>query len=275
MLLSDNSGKYFENMPRANRYYAPGYVWHITHLCHKREFLLKFSRDRNAYRGWLFEARKRFGLCILNYMVTCNHIHLLVVDNEKNVISKSMQLMAGRTGQEYNERKGRSGAFWEDRYHATAIDTQDYLWQCMLYIDCNMVRAGVVTHPSKWPHCGYNEIVEPVSRYRVIDNEKVVSYFGFQKPENFLAEYRKFVDAAVSSVEPQGRDSRWSEAVAVGNRKFLEGIKDNLGFPAKDRTIKEDSGISFLKEPQISYGDDFSTENDVLRGENGHYWKSF
>jgi putative transposase len=80
-------------MPRANRHYAPGYVWHITHRCHKREFLLKFAHDRDAYRGWLFEARKRFGLCILNYMITCNHIHLLLIDNEENAISKSMQLI--------------------------------------------------------------------------------------------------------------------------------------------------------------------------------------
>jgi len=42
-------------------------------------------------------------LTILNYMVTCNHIHLLVADNgDRGVIPKSMQLVAGRTGQEYN-----------------------------------------------------------------------------------------------------------------------------------------------------------------------------
>jgi hypothetical protein len=61
--------------------------------------------------------------------------------------------------------------------------------------------------------------------------------------------------------------------LSVGNRKFLEGIKDNLGIPARNRTIAEASGISFLKEPQISYEDDFNIENDVLRGENGHFWK--
>ena len=27
----------------------------------------------------------------------------------------SMQLVAGRTGQEYNQRKNRKGAYWEDR----------------------------------------------------------------------------------------------------------------------------------------------------------------
>jgi REP element-mobilizing transposase RayT len=46
-------------------------------LCHKREFLLKFDKDKKRWAHWLFEAKKRFGLTILNDTVTSNHIHLL------------------------------------------------------------------------------------------------------------------------------------------------------------------------------------------------------
>ena len=111
-------------MPRANRYYMAGYVWHITHRCHQKQFLLKFAKDRRRWIDWLFEAKKRYGLTVLNYLVTSNHIHLLVFDNGNNRIFSSLQLIAGRVSQEYNQRKGRKGAFWEDRYHATAIDTE-------------------------------------------------------------------------------------------------------------------------------------------------------
>ena len=131
-------------MARAKRHYIPGYIWHITHRCHKREFLLKFTKDRHRYLQWLYQARKRYGLTILNYMVTSNHIHLLVADTgDRDVIPNSMQLVAGRTGQEYNKRKDRKGAYWEDRYHATAVESGDHLARCMVYIDTNMVRAGV------------------------------------------------------------------------------------------------------------------------------------
>ena len=67
-------------MARAKRHYLPGYAWHITHRCHEREFLLKFGRDRGRWLRWLFEARKRYDLCILNYVATSNHIHLLVFE---------------------------------------------------------------------------------------------------------------------------------------------------------------------------------------------------
>ena len=72
-------------MPRANRYFIPCHVWHITHRCHKQEFLLKFKRDRERWLYWLWEAKKRFGLTILNYIVTSNHIHLLVQDGYNTI----------------------------------------------------------------------------------------------------------------------------------------------------------------------------------------------
>lgn len=55
-------------MARANRHRIPGCIWHITHRCHKKEFLLKFDRDRSRFVAWLLEARKRFSLQILNYL---------------------------------------------------------------------------------------------------------------------------------------------------------------------------------------------------------------
>src|SRR5438093_12093324 len=112
-------------------------------------------RDRCRDLRWLFEAKKRFCFSVLDYLMTSNHIHLFVKDTGRDVIAQSMQLIAGRTAQEYNQRKNRQRAFWEDRYHATAIESDEHLHRCLAYIDLNMVRAGVVNHPSKWEHGGY------------------------------------------------------------------------------------------------------------------------
>ncbi len=56
-------------MPRANRHFLSGQLWHITHRYHERSFLFKFPRDRRRYLRWLFEAKKRFGLCVLNTLI--------------------------------------------------------------------------------------------------------------------------------------------------------------------------------------------------------------
>ncbi|MGC9451722.1 MAG: hypothetical protein ACP5I4_09770 [Oceanipulchritudo sp.] len=44
----------------------------------------------------------RYGLCLLNYMFTSNHIHLIAYDNgDCGVIEQSMQLAQGRIAQEF------------------------------------------------------------------------------------------------------------------------------------------------------------------------------
>ena len=239
-------------MPRANRYFLPNHVWHITHRCHKKEFLLKFAKDRQRWRFWLFEAKKRYGLCVLNYIVTSNHIHLLVRDRGQGEIAQSMQLIAGRTAQEYNQRKTRKGAFWEDRYHATVVDSEDYLARCMVYIDLNMVRAGAVKHPAEWDVCGYREIQHPPKRYTVIDRKVLSELFGFQSEVKLQQAHVQWVEEALRLDKLQ-RDSRWTESLAIGHPSFLEEIKSGLGIKGKYRDVEEHQDIHVLREPTLSY----------------------
>jgi len=165
----------------------------------------------------LYESKKRYGLVILNYAVTSNHIHLLVVGgNERDVIPNSIKLIAGRTGQEFNQRKNRKGAFWEDRYHATAIESGDHLLRCLVYIDLNMVRAGVVDHPSEWPFSGYNEIQEPKRKKVLINSQKLTSLLGFDSYGDVIKYHKKWVDDFLENGK-NIRDDKWTTSIAVGN----------------------------------------------------------
>jgi putative transposase len=239
-------------MPRANRYFLPGHVWHITHRCHRREFLLKFARDRRRWRRWLFEAKKRFGLCVLNYIVTSNHIHLLVQDRGEGEIAQSMQLVAGRTAQEYNLRKGRKGAYWEDRYHATAVDTQGYLERCLVYIDMNMVRAGVVSHPRDWADSGYWEIMAPPKRYAIIDMAALLELLGSKTIAQLQAARAQWV-AAELQAERRARVEAWSQSLAVGSEAFVQAVQAELGIHAQHREVVATGESYSLREPAAAY----------------------
>lgn len=257
-------------MARAKRYYIPGHVWHLTHRCNKKEFLLKFSRDRQRWLEWLFEAKKRYGIRVLNYMVTSNHIHLLVLDADgRDVIPKSMHLIAGRTGQEYNQRKNRKGAFWEDRYHATAIEGDRHLAQCIVYVDLNMVRAGVVDHPSEWKFSGFNEIQKPRRRYSIIDYKSLTDLLNFDNYDDLKGSHRKWVEEFLEE-KKHVRDRKWTESIAVGSKQFIKKVKEKLGFRARGRKVTDAENATFqLREAQSIYGDDspnidFVTENTFL-----------
>ena len=252
-------------MARAKRHYLHGHVWHITHRCHKKEFLLKLVKDRQRWLYWLFEAKKRYGLRILDYIVTSNHIHLLVVDGgHRDTIPRSIQLIAGRSGQEYNQRKRRNGAFWEDRYHATAIQTNEHLIRCIAYIDLNMVRAGVVKHPNEWSHSGYNEIQKPKQRYGIIDFKSYMGLVQIKTPEELKQSHQQWIEEALKQSRIV-RESKWTQSIAVGDKPFLEQIKERLGIRAKSRKIRESGDGYQLSERQSLYGDwyDSDTENTL------------
>jgi hypothetical protein len=67
--------------------------------------------DRRSYLRWVFEAKKRFGLSVLDYMVTSNHVHLLIKDTGPNVIARSMQLIAGPPVKSTTNAKGGTERF--------------------------------------------------------------------------------------------------------------------------------------------------------------------
>jgi len=261
-------------MPRANRFLLPGHVWHITHRCHQREFLLKFGRDRQRWRYWLFEARKRFGLSVLNYVVTSNHVHLLVVDRGEGEIARSMQLIAGRTAQEYNRRKQRRGAYWEDRYHATAVDIDGYLARCMLYIDMNMVRAGAVSHPAQWGPCGYREIQQPPTRYCVIDLEALMSLLGIRDLNTLQRTHAAWMDEALKA-ELSRRDESWTRSLAVGSQAFVARFQSESGIATFHREIVQGDDCYRLREPGARYNSHFDPEMACLRVDNAVFLDEF
>jgi len=259
-------------MPRANRHHIPGFVWHITHRCHKKEFLLKFPRDRRRWIHWLYEAKKRYGLCILNFIATSNHIHLLVVDgDDEETIPRSLQLVEGRVAQEYNHRKHRKGAFWEDRYHATAVQSGKHLVWCMSYIDLNMVRTGAVQHPSGWEYCGYTFFQKPPKRYQIIDRNRTAELLNLNSVEELAEQQRNWVETAMEG-DGSVRDSNWSESIAVGDLTFVKDVVDRLGVKAMYRDIVEENGVTVLREPKIPYSVSFNPKTGPLSLENSYLW---
>ena len=108
-------------MPRKNRYFTAGRLWHVTHRCHNRDFLLRFGRDRDAYRTLLRAKVRGSGVDLYAYCLTSNHVHILLRSSDGEQIASLMKSVAGEFAQAYNRRKGRSGAYWGDRLDNTML----------------------------------------------------------------------------------------------------------------------------------------------------------
>jgi putative transposase len=254
-------------MTRANRLRTDGGIFHVTHRCHNRQFLLKFNRDRNAYRAKLLEHLHEFDLSILDFCVTSNHVHLLIDTPERDELSGFMRQVEGETGRAYNRRKGRSNAFWGDPYHATLVEGGDYLWQCLCYIELNMVRCGVVKHPRDWPWVGYHELMGTRQRYRLIDSERLCWRLRTANLDDLRRNLEHSLANRIARDQLQ-REPCWTESLAVGSARFLEQLKPENFSRRETQIIESSENVWVLRETQHPYNEksdlkiDSKTQNE-------------
>jgi hypothetical protein len=122
---------------------------------HRREFFLKFPRDRRRWIEWLYQAKKRYsGLSVLNYMVTSNHLLVKMIPENRytdeqiqkrfetfygdsrdfaegqipylreklSSLSEFMREIKVGFARYYNRRHNRRGYFWGDRFKSVIVD---------------------------------------------------------------------------------------------------------------------------------------------------------
>lgn len=243
-------------MPRANRYIVPGAIYHVTHRCHDRKYLLRFAQDRNAYRAFLREQLENHPVSALGYCLTSNHTHLLlqVLEGGVETLARFMKELEGEFAQSFNRRKERSGAFWSDRYHVVMIDSGEYLWRCLRYIDMNMVRAGVVRDPAEWNWCGYAELIGRRQRNRVVDRPAFLEALApGGASEKVVRQYCQTVEDAITR-SPLAREPHWTESLAVGSREFIRAMAWKVRNRRRIITEETPDGLWRIREPEIPYG---------------------
>ena len=253
-------------MSRRTRNWLDRSCYHLTHRCLNKEYFFENPITRQTYLKELREMISRFHVDVLNYIITCNHIHLLVYAGKGVEIANGMRYLQGRMGQRYNMFTGRQGAFWSDRYHATLIESGDHLSRCLFYIDFNMVRTGVVSHPSEWKHSGYHELTGTKNRNKIINFTKLLRHLGMlNNKERFFDWYNRTIET--EAINHMKRQRFWSEALAVGSEAWINRIKGKIG---KKRMLIVDTRGEKVKVP-VSYTQKSEVDVSSLREEESSF----
>ena len=228
-------------MSYPNAKVATGQVWLITQRCHEKQFLLDSETERRRWVYWLFQARKLHGLSVLNYVVTSNHVHILVQDTGRFCLRASMQLINKRTNNEFNRRRSANTAVWESDFQTTAIQTKDHLARCLTYMDMNMVRAGVVEHPAQWRCGGYFEFLHPCRRGARLDRASLRALLQFDSDKALQSARDYWIRQAMQKTELH-RESYWTESIAVGDLAFALRMKRALAYTHPGRRAQRETG---------------------------------
>jgi len=252
-------------MPRASRYLVEGYTYHLTHRCHDKRFLLKFSEERKAYREWLRIASERYHVPVYGYCITSNHVHVIVHVTDRHDVGRLMQLPSSAVARQLNTRKDHQGSVWEHPYHCTMIEDGRHLINCLCYVDMNMVRCGVIDHPEEWRWCGYDELNGTRQRYRIIDIDRLLQSLNLNSQEKLRQLHNEGIQRQIK-LGKIGRSAHWTEALAVGSKEFIAKARaryqHRLSFVEKDiETDQKNTWI--LKEASAAYKADFGQKTTL------------
>jgi putative transposase len=213
-------------MARLPRFVIPDQPQHLILRGNNRSEIFCADADYLFYLEKLQLACDKHGCDIHAYVLMTNHVHLLITPHKEQSLSKAMQMLGRYYVQYYNYCYQRTGTLWEGRYRATLIDTEAYLLTCMRYIELNPVRAGMVSHPSRYPWSSYhhnalgklNDVITPYIEYRRLgktDKARQAAYralFRHHIPEKSITEIREATNKA------------W----VLGNDRFKQRIQKQL-----------------------------------------------
>ena len=146
-------------MARLPRLTVPGYPHHIILRGNNRQAIFSSVADYQMLLALLDENTHKFGVALHAYVLMSNHFHLLATPSTEDGLPQMMQAVGRRYVRYFNNAHGRTGTLWEGRYRSTLIETEPYLLACMVYIDLNPVRAGLVKEASEYPWSSYGHYV--------------------------------------------------------------------------------------------------------------------
>lgn len=142
-------------MARLPRLTVPGYPHHIIQRGNNRQAIFGGTADYELLLSLAEENARKHQVAIHGYVLMSNHFHLLATPETDDGIPQLMQAIGRRYVRTFNLRHRRTGTLWEGRYRSTLIQAERHLLACMVYMDLNPVRAGMVADPVEYPWSSY------------------------------------------------------------------------------------------------------------------------
>ena len=137
-------------MARLPRLTLPGYPHHVIQRGNNRQPTFRDAADYERMLALLAEHAEREKVAIHSYVLMSNHFHLLATPETQTSLPRMMQAIGRRYVRYFNDRHRRTGTLWEGRYKTALVQADRYLLACMVYIDLNPVRAGMVAKPADY-----------------------------------------------------------------------------------------------------------------------------
>jgi putative transposase len=138
-------------MARLSRLAVSGCVHHVLQRGIEHRPIFRDESDLRRMLAVLGEVCREHGLALHAYVLMPDHFHLVLTPAAADAMSRAMQSLGRRYVRWFNQRHGRAGPLWEGRFRATVLEPERYLIDSMRYVECNPVRAHLVSDATTYP----------------------------------------------------------------------------------------------------------------------------
>ena len=210
-------------MARLPRLSLPGHPHHVIQRGNNRQSIFSSSADYQMMLDLLDENARKFSVAIHAYVLMGNHFHLLATPRTADGLPQMMQAVGRRYVRYFNDSQKRSGTLWEGRYKSTLIQTERYLLSCMVYIDLNPVRAGMVGQARDYAWSSHAHYVG-LRIDKLITPHPLVWELG-NTPFAREAAYAELVQAGISTGQQHALTDSALRGWALGEPDFVKMLQ--------------------------------------------------
>jgi putative transposase len=210
-------------MARLARVSVPGYPYHIIQRGNNRQPIFRSDADREKLRSLLIENAALFDVAVHAYVLMDNHFHLLLTPQQADGLPRMMQAVGRRYVRYFNDTHERSGTLWEGRYKSALVQSERYLLACMVYIDLNPVRAGMVTQAQDHPWSSHRHYIGQCHD-RLVTPHALVWELG-NTPFARESRYGELVRAGVSHEQRLALGRSVTSGWVLGDAHFIAGLQ--------------------------------------------------
>ncbi len=130
-------------MARKAREVFPGSAHHVVQRGNRKQKVFFQEADKQEYLNILGLNARLFKLQIWAYCLMDNHVHLIVVPEKIDSMTRALSLTHQLYTRMINFREGWRGYLWEGRFKSKLLNEQ-HLYAAVRYVEQNPVRAGIV-----------------------------------------------------------------------------------------------------------------------------------
>jgi len=128
-------------------------VYHVTARGVARTAIALDDEDRRRFLVLLARETRRQQWRTYAFCLMPNHYHV-VLEATREQLSRGLHRLNGELALSFNERHGRWGHLFGDRFAAWMIRDEDHLREAVAYVLHNPVRAGLCELASDWRWSG-------------------------------------------------------------------------------------------------------------------------